>query len=127
MDMHEAIQYGAITEVANMRIYKNNASINMSLDEFLEFLEEETFDNVLSLLEELDEKGSMVQDLDPEMNEYFSGMSEEDFYQIESIGEDMFNMMAGADPDLLDDLALSNEDIKVRDIVSSFFFIEDMQ
>lgn len=115
-----------------MKLYKNNACINMSLDEFLEFLEEEALDDVLHLLNKLDEEGAMYADFDGDvayldggenLESIFAGMSDEDFY-METMNEDVFNMIAGASPELLDELLLSNEDIKVREIVKAFSYIE---
>lgn len=120
-----------------MRIYKNNASINMSLDEFLEFLEEEALDDLLHMLEQIDENGSIHGDFDGDfihlsgedfeatLDDIFANMDDDDFIYMSEIDEEMFNALMGADAELLDELLMSNEDIKVRKIVEAFSFIDD--
>jgi hypothetical protein len=121
-----------------MKLSKNNACINLSLDEFLEFLEEEALDDVLHLLNQLDQgadlhdiagdfDGDIIHLSGDNLESIFSEMTDADFYSLDSMTEEEFlQMISDADPELLDEIMLSNEDIKVRDIVKAFSYIEDL-
>lgn len=113
-----------------MILSKNNACIQMGLDEFLEFLEEETLDDILHTLHQMDEGVSLEQlagDFDGDILS-FDELNEisNELYELDSMTEAEFlRILEQADPDLLDEIMMSNEDIKVRDIVRAFSFIAD--
>lgn len=116
-----------------MRLSKNNACIQIGLDEFLEFLEEETLDDLLHTLNQMDEGVPLSElraDFDGDILSFddFEGMNEEEFYALETMTEEEFlQMIERADPELLDEIMMSNEDIKVRNIVRAFSFIEHQE
>lgn len=116
-----------------MRLSKNNACIQIGLDEFLEFLEEDTLDDLLHTLNQLDEGVPLSQikaDFDGDLLslEDFDDMMEDEFYALETMTEEEFlRMIESADPELLDEIMMSNEDIKVRNIVRAFSFIESQE
>lgn len=126
-----------------MKIVKNNASIELSLDDFLDLLEEEALDDVLSLLEDLDNHGSISnknweddfedEDLDIFDEDFFKNyMSDSEVYYLGAVTEEEFEeLMAeyqdGDDPfeSLFDNLTLSNEDLKVKKIAQRFRHINE--
>jgi len=42
-----------------MKIYKNNASVNLSLDEFLKLLEEDAVEDIIDMVNDLEQTGSV--------------------------------------------------------------------
>jgi hypothetical protein len=89
-----------------MKIYKNNAGIILSLDEFLEFLEEDALEDLLQMLDDAADKGAefedMLGDFDgdimsitgedlEELEHIFANMSDEDFIYMGEMDEDTFN------------------------------------
>lgn len=118
-----------------MKIHKNSASIDLSLDDFLELLEEDALDDILELLTDLDETGVMNPNNDSTAwEEAFSdAIGNPDDYEIyylgELDGEEYDELFSNPDNSLLDEilgnLLFSNEDLKVRRIVDRFHHIED--
>lgn len=119
-----------------MKIHKNSASVDLTLDDFLGLLEEEALDDILELLTDLDETGVMNPSNDSKAWEeaFEEAIGNPDDYEIYYLGEldeeDYDELFSNPDGPLLDELLLqnllfSNEDLKVRRIVDRFHHIED--
>lgn len=130
-----------------MKIYKNDASIELSLEDFLELLEEEALDQIIDMVIDLEASGSINGDYDGEniiymgsidLNdgdiedlfdfldsaENFEIMSEEDLDTIFGSGFLPNEYGFLDDEDMIDSLMSSNEDLKVRRIVQRFRHID---
>lgn len=70
-----------------MKIYKNNANITLSLDEFLDLLEEDALEDVFIMLMDLDETGS----INP--NNLYSNDVTYEYYYVDS--EDFDELLNG--------------------------------
>jgi len=119
-----------------MKIFKNKASITLTLEEFLGLLEEDALDDILMLLEDLDETGSIKGDRDGNYdNDYWASMDaliddewwytdEEDEELWASLEKELAAIFGGMNTIVKDG---SEEDKKVQKIVERFRYIEDMK
>lgn len=132
-----------------MKIYKNNSKVELELEEFYDLLEEDALDQVIYMVLDLDETGSINkgpqlpnllgdEDGDSITRVYYSeGLEMEELLSmfgdnIEYIGmgtmseedlDEVFESSGGGfinDSTLMDNLLLSNEDLRVRKIVERF-------
>lgn len=131
-----------------MRIYKGESGVEMSLEGFLDMLEEDAVHEVINMVNDLDRTGSIKGDFDGDviymgeinLNDYdgdisdifdrlaensdnYETMSQEDFEEV--FGKE--SSIGGAfldDDEILDNFLYSNEDLRVKRIVERFSHIE---
>lgn len=72
-----------------MKIYKNNVCVTMDLDEFLDILESDMFDDLLTMINELDDSPSAIEEI---YGDYTSTNDILDELTLEEI-EDFFDAM----------------------------------
>lgn len=130
-----------------MKIYKNNTGVEMKMEDFLNLLEEDALDEIIDMVLDLEATGSIKGDFDGEqlysigvmnvndlgldggqMDDLFDYIKDNpDSYEVVS-EEDFANLFGGEalgslfmdDEDIIDNLMLSNEDLKVKKIVQRF-------
>ena len=131
-----------------MKIYKGDVGCELTVQAFLDLLEEEALDELIETVLELDAAATMS-DLDEDV--YFMGAVNLDQFDgdlsnlfdhitdssehYETLSEEDFNNIFGAysamggsftnDDEIYNNLMLSNEDLKVRRIVNRFRHIEE--
>ena len=135
-----------------MKIYKGDAAVELTLDNFLDLLEDDALEDVINMVLDLEATGSIKgKDFDGEIV-YLGAVDMDDLddyddieglfdhitdglenYEIISV--DDFENIFGADSllgaaflddeDILDNLYLSNEDLRIKRIVQRFRHIED--
>lgn len=131
-----------------MKIYKGDVGCELTVQAFLDLLEEEALDELIDTVLELEAAGTMG-DLDGDV--YFMGEVSLDKFDgdlgnifdhitdssehYETLSEEDFNNIFGAysamgssftnDDEIYNNLMLSNEDLKIRRIVNRFSHIEE--
>lgn len=135
-----------------MRIYKGEVGVDLTVEAFLDILEEDALDEIVDMVMDLEATGSIkefkgdldgdiiylgqvnLDDLDNDLSALFENMeSNMEFYDAFS-EEEMVSMFMD-DPyaipyfdleeELMDNFLLSNEDIRVKRIVKRFSHIND--
>ena len=128
-----------------MKIYKNNASVELSLEDFLELLEEDALEEIIEMVIDLDETGSIKGEYGDDIQfisvenigdikglfdfieddiSYYDTISEEDLAEIFGTGSTIGNMF-DSDNNIKDNFVLSNEDLKAKRIVERFGHIDN--
>lgn len=140
-----------------MKIYKGDAGIEITLDAFLELLEEDAIEEIVDMVVSLEATGSINGDINSMYGDYdgdmiYLGVLDMDefdgdvgslfdhitnnieHYEVISEG-DLQEFLESAElleageldilEDVMDELLLSNEDLKVKRIVNRFRHIDD--
>lgn len=136
-----------------MKIYKGDAAVEITMENFLTLLEDDALDDLIDMVLDLEETGSIkksdldgdivylgtidlddLDEFDGEIDglfdhitdglENYEILSVEDFENL--FGKDsLFGAAFDDDEDILDNLLLSNEDLRIKRIVQRFRHIED--
>jgi hypothetical protein len=132
-----------------MKIYKGDVSIDLGLKDFLELLEEDALDEIIDLVVDLEQTGSIspnntgfeagmymidVTDYDGNIEDLFDKFaqnpeayeitSEEDLSNLFGV-ESMLGQSFASDEDIMDNFLLTNEDLKVKRILKRFGHVND--
>ena len=132
-----------------MRIYKGEVGVDLTVEAFLDILEEDVLEELIDMVLDLEATGSIKSDLDGDII-YLGQVDLDDIEgSLETLFEDMENNMEFYDAypedellnvfanepydipyfdfeeELMDSLLLSNEDIQVKRIVKRFSHIDD--
>jgi hypothetical protein len=132
-----------------MKIYKGDVGIDLTVDAFLELLEEDALDEAINMVLDLEATGSIKGDFDGDiiymgaidLDEFdgdISGLFDhitDNIEHYEVISEEDFESVFGAqsamggaflsDEDIINNFLFSNEDLRVKRIAQRFRHIDD--